>query len=201
MASKATKKPKVAGIILAAGLSSRMGGGTNKLTTPYRGAPLVSHAIDAALGASLSWLGIVTGHHSVRVTALAPPWVETVYNPRFASGMASSLVCGVNAALRQRPDGLLIMLGDMPLVTASHLRAMVEAFEAGDGDTIVVAADGRYLGNPVLFANRYFPDLLGLSGDQGARGLILSNREHVVPVDIGHAAGRDFDTPEAFLEP
>jgi len=190
--------PGIAGLVLAAGLSSRMGT-RNKLTTPYHGKALLQHCVEHASASDLSQLLVVTGHEATVVQALVPGGVQTVHNPDFATGMASSLVAGVRALEADRSvDGVLVLLGDMPLVTAEHINALLSRFAAQGPGSIVLAANGGQPGNPVLFARAYFAALCALDGDQGAKSVVQNNRDCAVLVDIGQAAERDFDTPEAF---
>lgn len=190
--------PRIAGLILAAGLSSRMGA-QNKLTTHYLGKPLLLHCIGAAAQSGLSRLLVVTGHEADAVRDLLPPGVEHVHNPDYASGMASSLVRGIKTLRGDVSlDGVMILLGDMPLVSADHIRALLERFAPTGPSSIVMAANRAKPGNPVLFSKVYYPVLQTLSGDRGAKPVIEAHRDCVVMVDIGQAAERDFDTPDAF---
>ena len=185
----------VSGIILAAGLSSRMGD-ANKLTTLWNGKPLVRYVADAALASRLEKVVVVTGHEPEKVEAVLPEGCLIAWNGDYAEGMAGSIRCGQYRLQGYGP--VMILLGDMPLVSAQHIDSMIAAFEGGDDETIVVAtADGRW-GNPVLFGVSHFRALKLLDGDTGARSVIEANGEKVVEVEIGEAAKRDFDTQEAF---
>ena len=88
----------------------------------------------------------------------------------------------------------MVLLGDMPMVEAIHINALLSAFD--DMNPLVVASHEGQLGNPVLFGVAHRGTLFALGGDKGARSLLES--EPVTLVDIGAAALRDFDTPEAF---
>ncbi|MEM9678055.1 MAG: nucleotidyltransferase family protein [Pseudomonadota bacterium] len=190
-------KPRIVGLVLAAGTSSRMGV-RNKLTTPYQGRPLLSHCLEQAQRSALCDLVVVTGHEKTAVAALVPSPMRRVHNPAFATGMASSLVAGVQSIADQEFHGAMVLLGDMPLVTSEHINALLNRFRTDGEGSIVVAADGPRLGNPVVFARCYFDALIQLTGDQGAKPVIKEHESRVVLVDIGEAAHRDFDTPDAF---
>jgi len=185
----------VTGIILAAGLSSRMGS-TNKLTTAWNGKPLVRHVAEAALASRLEKVVVVTGHEAKSVEAVLPESCLIAWNGDYAEGMAGSIRCGQYRMQGYGP--LMILLGDMPLITAQHIDSMIAAFEQGDDDTVVVATANGVLGNPVLFGVSHFVALKLLDGDSGARTIIESNRDIVVKIEIGDAARRDFDTSDAF---
>ncbi len=182
----------VVGIILAAGQSKRMGE-TNKLTEHWRGKPLIRHVFDAAVNSSLDEVIVVTGHEAQDVEAVLPG-ARFVHNEDHQSGMGSSIVTGVKAI--NDADGVMILLGDMPLVTSAHINALLEAL-SDHGEAIVVATNQGKPGNPVLFGKVYFSELEKLEGDRGARKLIEQS-DKVIAVEIGEAAARDFDNPEAF---
>ena len=190
------KTPKVAAVILGAGKSTRMGG-PNKLLARLDGKALIRHAAEAAAGAELAQTILVTGHRAEEVASEAAGLdVAIVHNPDFADGMAGSIRTGMNA-LAADIDAALILLGDMPRISADVLRQIVSIYQQDDTKLIVTAtADGKR-GNPVLWDSRFFPALKSLSGDVGARHLIAENPGFVAEVEIGAAARLDLDTPEA----
>lgn len=187
----------VAALVLAAGQSSRMGA-QNKLTTLWQGKPLLIHTMEALSRSAIDTLIVVTGHEAETVRPLIPATAITVHNPAYATGMASSLRVGLERALEANCDGVLILLGDMPMISAEHINTMLKAFDGVSDDTIVQAtADGRP-GNPVLIGSTYFRDVSGLTGDRGAREILKAHFDKIIAIEIGAAARRDFDTPEAF---
>jgi molybdenum cofactor cytidylyltransferase len=120
-----------------------------------------------------------------------------VHNPAFAEGMAGSLKVGV-AQVGLEIDGVLVLLGDMPLVTPSVIARLVQVFAAEpQAKAVVPVADGRRA-NPVLLSRALFPAVAGLSGDTGARALLDAAGDDVVEVPIDEDAVLiDIDTPEA----
>lgn len=195
------KAIRVIAVVLAAGQSTRMGE-INKLLAPWQGQPLVTHVVDAALDCDgLSEVVVVTGHQADRVEASMHGNVQFIHNPHYASGMASSLRAAIDWAEHRELDGVLVLLGDMPLVTSAHIDQMLEAFaEAGPGAIIQATNHGKP-GNPVLLPRNLFGELKQIKGDRGARAIIATHSEQVTSVEIGPAAARDFDTPDAFAEP
>jgi len=187
----------IIGIVLAAGRSTRMGE-INKLTKVWRGKALVSHVVEAARSSLLSEVVVVTGHQSELVCAQLSETIPAVHNPEYASGMASSLRVGIQYALENQADAAMILLGDMPLITPRDIEALLIAYQENLGETIVQATCLQQPGNPVLFSRSLFDDLLKLDGDMGARDLIKRHRDHRILVEIGEAAARDFDSPDAF---
>lgn len=190
--------PRIGALVLAAGKSSRMGG-PNKLLALLDGKPVVRHVVEAALAADLAEIAVVYGHMHDRVQGtLADLPVMSAYNPDFADGMASSIRTGMNA-LSPELDGVLILLGDMPRVTADDIVALKRTM-AETGKGIVIATANGKRGNPVLWDRRYFPDLKELNGDIGGRNLVSQHPEQVAEVEIGAAARLDLDTRQALLE-
>lgn len=190
----------VAAIILAAGRSTRMGG-PNKLLAELNGKTLVRIVVEQALASKASPVVVVTGHQGAEVaTALDGLDVTLVSNPHFADGLATSVKAGI-AAVPDAADGAIVCLGDMPLVDARLIDRMVDAFAPDRGSLIVVpVAQGRR-GNPVLWSRRFFPELLTLDGDIGARHLIAQHTEAVAEVEVdGKSAFLDIDTPDMLAE-
>ncbi len=186
----------VAGIVLAAGLSERMG--RCKLALPFRAKPLLAHVVTAAAGSHLSPLIVVLGED-------APQLKESIdfggarvrVNPHSRTGRASSLKTG----LQQVPPecaGAMVLLGDQPLVTAGLINTLLASFRRHPEQWVAPVYRGRR-GNPVVIPRRWFPDLLTLAGDQGPRRLLSSPglRLHLVEVD-DPAVVIDVDTPEDY---
>jgi molybdenum cofactor cytidylyltransferase len=189
---------RVAAIVLAAGRSSRMGA-TNKLTAEIKGRPLVRTVVEQVLASQASPVIVVTGHEREKVeAALAGLSVQLVHNPRYAEGLGSSLKTGI-VAVPQEADAAIVCLGDMPRVDAALINQLIAGYDPERGALVVVPViDGRR-GNPVLWSRRFFPDLMTVEGDIGARNLIGNYTEAVTEVPVtGNAAFTDVDTPESF---
>jgi molybdenum cofactor cytidylyltransferase len=141
---------------------------------------------------------VVTGHERDKVEgALASLPVRFVHNPDYAEGLGTSLKAGI-AAVPADADGAIVCLGDMPQVDAALIDKLLTVFDPERGALVVVPTfDGRR-GNPVVWARRFFHDLMAISGDIGARHLIGSYSEAVAEVPVaGEAALTDVDTPES----
>jgi molybdenum cofactor cytidylyltransferase len=196
---EAAPKPRalrVDAIVLAAGRSSRMGG-PNKLLALFDGRPLIARTVETARASRAGDVVVVTGHQEERVAAaLAGAAVKRVHNPDYASGLAGSLKAGVRA-LALEADGALIVLGDMPGVTAADLDRLIAAFAKAGGAAIVRATHNGKRGNPVILPKSLFPEVQKLEGDTGARHIVESEGNAVVDVEIGTGASVDVDTPEA----
>ncbi len=183
-----------AAIVLAAGRSSRMGP-TNKLLEPVEGTAMVRRVAEAALGSRAAELIVVTGHQSDEVrAALDGLPVTAVYNPDYAAGLSSSLRAGLNA-LPAEADAALVLLGDMPLVTAAHCDALLGALNAET--LIAIATHDGARGNPVAWSSALFSELRATTGDAGGRALLSTHVDATAMVEIGPAARSDADTPAA----
>ncbi|HTW33429.1 MAG TPA: molybdopterin-binding/glycosyltransferase family 2 protein [Rhizomicrobium sp.] len=188
--------PRIAAVVLAAGLSSRMG--HNKLMADIGGKPLVRRAVDAALGSSVRPIIVVTGSEAENVDqALAGMPVTIVRNLDFRKGLSTSLISGINA-VPDDSDGAVVMLGDMPDVTAQTIDRLVAAFDPGEDRTICVATRNGKRGNPVLWSREFFADIRKLEGDVGAKSLIGENADLVCEVEMADDGPLvDIDTPDA----
>lgn len=198
-------------LVLAAGKASRMTADTpgeqgigdasppHKLLAEFDGVPLIRKSAETALRSGGRDTHVVVGHRANEMrVALQGVEVDVIDNPDFEEGMASSLRAGVGA-LRPDAAGVLILLADMPLIEATHLRKLLETFADTGGRCVVRAASGDVRGNPVILPQATFAALAGLQGDVGARQIIAESGLPVVDVDIGDAALLDVDTREAVL--
>ncbi|QCK87969.1 4-diphosphocytidyl-2C-methyl-D-erythritol kinase [Phreatobacter aquaticus] len=195
--AEAPPKPRIAGLVLAAGRSTRMGG-PNKLLATMDGVVLVRRAVEAARDGGLDEIVVVTGHQAERIeAALAGLPVRFVHNPDFAEGLSTSLRTGI-AALGDSVDAAVVLLGDMPRVSSALVAGLVRAFDPAHGHHVVVPiADGRR-GNPVLWGRRFFAELGRVSGDQGGRAILAAAPEAIAEVHVdGDGVHLDVDTPEA----
>lgn len=174
----------IAGVVLAAGLSSRMG--RNKLLIAIDGRPLVARVADAALAAGLDPVVVVTGHDADRVrAALAGRAVTFVHNRDFAAGMATSLKAGI-AALPAGAQAAVMFLGDMPDIEARHVAGLLAARHSAR-DILIPTHQGRR-GHPVVFGRAHFAEILALGGDVGARAVIAAHADAVRTVEMDDAA-------------
>ena len=192
------KGQRIAAVLLAAGRSTRMGG-PNKLLAEIGGRPLVRIAAEQALASRARPVIVVTGHQRDKVeAALKGLDVRTVHNPNFAEGLSTSVKTGL-AAVPETADGAIVCLADMPQVTAPLIDKLVTAFDPERGALVVIPTIDGKRGNPVVWARRFFPELMGLDGDVGARHLIGRYPEAVAEVPLTDTAVLvDVDTPEAF---
>lgn len=192
-----TTLARVAGLVLAAGRSTRMGQ-ANKLLQTVRGLPMVRHAVEAQLASSARPVIVVTGHqHDAVAAALEGLEVQLVHNPDFATGLASSVKAGLRALPGDTP-GVVVSLGDMPNVTGQVIDRLAQVFaESAEALAVVPTLFGQR-GNPVLLSRGLFGAVEALSGDQGARRLLDGAGEAIVELPLDDPAiALDVDTPDA----
>lgn len=191
-----TMTPQITAVILAAGLSRRMGE-QNKLLTAVGKKTMIEHVVYAALASDAHNVLVVTGHQTEEIhQTLAGYNVSFVYNPDYATGMASSLRTAISA-LTDDIDAALILLADMPFISARQIDTLIAAFNPNSENDIVVPVREGRRGNPVLWARRYFDEMLILEGDAGARSLLKKYSEHIVEQTMDDdAVFFDIDTPD-----
>lgn len=190
--------PVVAGIVLAAGRSSRMAPHNKLLVADRAGRPMVARVVDNLLSSAARPVIVVTGHRAEEVrAAIAGRPVQVVHAADYADGLSASLRAGI-AAVPATASAALVCLGDMPLVTGRMIERMIEAYDPDEGRSVVVPTWRGKIGNPVLWDRRFFPDIAGLVGDVGARPLLERHSEYVAQVELDDdAVLRDFDTVES----
>ena len=184
---------KIAGLILAAGGSSRMGD-RNKLMMPFQGKPMLNHVVNASLNSNLTQTFVVVGHQSSKIKNLIQSDdIQCVENEQWELGMASSIVAGISQ-LKQF-DGFLILLGDMPLVTPELINKIIVH---GSADKIVIPIKDGLHGNPVLFGSKFRDELLTLYEDSGAKKVIQNNLSSLIKIEIqSNIIFKDYDTKES----
>lgn len=185
---------KIAVVILAAGASTRLG--HPKQLLPYKGKTLIRHAAETAYDGGYEPVIVVTGAlHEQLLAELKEGHIEVIYNPNWQQGMSASIRTGVEAAEKQEPDAVLIMLCDQPLITSEHLKALGTTFSSLEDGSIVATGYEHIAGVPALFPRKFFNSLKTLQGEQGARELLKVHQNSLVTVSFAGAAV-DIDTPE-----
>lgn len=203
-----------AAIILAAGSSSRMGGGRHKLLLPLHDRPVLAHVIDAALASQARPVVIVLGHQAEQVRAQIfpdkmPPDIILVENPNYLQGMSTSMHLGIQTLISNgytksedacSVDSVLIVLGDQPLLTPEVIDSLITIYR-GTGKRIIAPVYDGKRGSPVLFDKSFFPELLEITGDEGGRQVVERHGEDVEVVEMSDImANYDVDTWEAYQQ-
>ncbi|RIA37205.1 molybdenum cofactor cytidylyltransferase [Hephaestia caeni] len=160
-------------LLLAAGRSQRFGD-ADKLEQDYLGHPLAFHVVTALEGVPFrKRIAIVSG---TRLDFAARGY-EMIENTAPTSGLSGSIKIGVEACRACGADAVLIALADMPRVTATHIYRLLDY--ADGPDTILASSDGVRPRPPALFGKHRFDWLMSLTGDRGAREMILK-AHHVI---------------------
>lgn len=187
-------------VLLAAGASSRIG--SPKQVLVYSNKTLLRHSVDEALGTGIRPVIVVLGaNHLLLEKELENiGGIQIVLNNNWQEGMASSIRCGVEAAMKlePRPDGLIIMVCDQPFISAGVLNHLYKT-QRKTGKTIVASSYHNIPGVPALFHESFFKDLLDLKGDRGARKLLKDHTDLLALVNFPKGA-TDIDTMNDYLE-
>ncbi len=186
----------VHGIVLAAGLSRRLG--RPKQLLDVGGKPLIRHVVERCLASQLGAVWVVVGHEAEAVRdALDSLDVRFAFNPSFESGQASSLMAGLDAASNDA-DAVIVALGDQPFIEPQVIDGLIAA-RRYQGAVIAMASYGEDRGHPVLFGCDVFPELHDITGDQGGREVIRRYGDEVVVVPSQSArVPLDVDTEDAY---
>ena len=185
-----------AGIILAAGGSTRMGLAAQKPLLMWRGEPFIRHIARTAVGAGLSPVIIVAGAHTAEIrAAVSDLRVTVIHNPDWEAGQSTSLRCG----LRALPDTIgsaVFLLADQPQIPIELVKALGDQHTLSQSPIVAPLIDERR-GNPVLFDRVTFADLQAVTGDVGGRAVFAKHPIAYVPWHDGSLL-LDVDTPEDY---
>ncbi|WP_025899149.1 NTP transferase domain-containing protein [Sneathiella glossodoripedis] len=191
-----SRQPEIAALLLAAGRSRRMGP-QNKLLALINDTPMVRHVAQTLMHSDLNEVLMVTGHEAEEV--LKTVWdlnIPSVQNPNYSKGLSTSLKVGFEI-LKDRSDGILVCLGDMPFVSEQTIQKLIAKFDPANGKSIVIPTTNGKRGNPVLISTQYWPEIKNIAGDMGAKALISANDHAVETVEIdSREIFMDIDTPD-----
>lgn len=189
----------VAGILLAAGTSSRMG--SNKLLFELDGESVLRRAARRALAGGLSPLLAVLGHQEDRARReLAGLDCGVVVNPDYETGMGSSLKAGI-AAVPPECQAALVLLADMPFVTPEMMAALIARYRASQAPLVVSSYDGdaeEIIAPPMLYDRALFTEILAMAGGRCGKQVVKRHRQEAEVLDWPAAALADVDVPEDY---
>ena len=187
---------RVSAVLLAAGAGRRFGDG-GKLLAPHGAGRLIDGALRLALAAPVAEVVLVTGARGQDVADHAAaltrdPRLRVVEAADWADGLSASLRAGIGAVAGA--DAALVLLGDMPRVPVAVLAPLLAAVRGGAPAAAPVFRGLR--GHPVAFSAALFPQLLALTGDQGAGRLLAGLGEGLTLVEApDDGVLYDVDTP------
>ena len=184
-------------ILLAAGPSTRLG--EPKQTLVYEGQTLLQRAVQTALDSPCDPILVVLGANAETLRPdLDELPVQVILNPDWPEGMASSIRRGITALTEKSPDidSAIIMVCDQPFVNCALLHELVQQKQQ-HGHGIIASAYKDTLGTPALIDKQFFPELLALQGQEGAKKLLFRHAEAVTPIEFPLGTF-DIDTPQDY---
>ena len=186
----------ISGILLAAGLSTRMG--EPKQLLPFGESTIVETVVDSMLGAKFDEVIVVVGHCAERIQEqLGARPIRTVFNADYREGMLTSAQAGVRAL--EASDAFALMLVDQPLITSALIDQVIDAYVQTDKG-IALPSYNYQRGHPVIFDQRYADDILALGEESGGVRTLFKkygNDIHYVTVDTDRVL-RDIDYREDY---
>lgn len=195
--SSFVKKSSIAALVVAGGLSTRMG--APKQLLPYGKHTVIEQIVSVLLECSLDEVVVVTGHERHAVEAKLATWsVRSVFNSNYQAGeMLSSVQCGLSAL---NPDmrAVLIVLGDQPQLETAVIRQLIEAYHAGPSRLVIPRFQTRR-GHPILVDRTCWQEIITLDSDKTLRNVITAHADDIHYVTIKtDSVLRDIDTPEDY---
>jgi molybdenum cofactor cytidylyltransferase len=191
----------VTAIVLAAGLSQRMGE-INKLLLPYKDKTIIEVTLGNILAAKVDEIIVVTGFEAEKVKAAIHRLpITTVYNENFVEGMTKSIQCGIEHA---KESGYMICLGDMFTVTKDEYALMKKTFEEtsiANSKYIYIPRYKNEKGNPVIFSPYYKDAILEHKEMEGCKAIVQANKENIFWVDMStYHVLQDMDYYEDYVK-
>ena len=185
--------PDIAAVVLAAGSSTRMG--RNKLLLELNGETVVHRAARTAIEAGLDPVIVVTGHARDEVEGeLHGLRCRSVFNGEHAKGTHTSVAAGIGAVEPEPCAAAIVMLADMPLVTPSMLRALIERYHESGAPLVASRYGGQANAPPILYDRRLFAELRDMDARCG-RQVVRRHRHEAVEIEWPAEAARDLDHP------
>ena len=185
---------RVSAVVLAAGASRRMGR-VNKLLAEIDGVPMIYRAVETALRSNAAEVVVVSGHQADPLRrALSGLEPRFIHNSSYRQGLATSLMSGIGA-VSPSIAGAVVLLGDMPRLSADTVNALIARFFADHGKNICRPVFGGRPGNPVLWPRAWFSEILDIRGDIGARRLLERDDAQASSVEVDDP-GIHFDIDE-----
>ena len=183
-------------LVLAAGGSRRFDG--LKQLVELQGKSLLRRAVDSVREIVAERVVVILGVKAKKLEReLQGYTVQIIHNPNWENGIASSIRTGISV-LPETCNGVIIIFCDQPFVTSAHLNKLIDNWNH-DRTRIVSSSYASTLGVPAIFPKKFFPKLLKLTGDNGAKSILTENRDEVIPVDLPEAE-MDIDTQTDLIE-
>lgn len=189
--------PACIGLVLAAGAGQRFGSDKRRAQLAD-GNSLLRATVLRAQEAFSDVRVVITAEDDAQALAI-PSGVQLVRTAHAKQGMGSSLAAGIQSLANTQATAVAVLLGDMPWISVATLQQLRAQ---ADAEHIVVAYCEGQRGHPVLFGRRFWPQLMQLHGENGAKGLIASHAQQVIAVTLTDSGIlRDVDTPADLSHP
>ncbi len=171
----------ISAILLAAGESKRMG--QPKQLLPFRGSTLLGQIVENLLQSQAAETIVVLGSQAEKIIPqIAGEPVKIVVNQDFDQGMSSSIKCGLSH-ISEAADGVMIVLGDQPLIEKETIDLLIERHRQSERGIILPVHNGTR-GHPVIFKMKYKDELLRLTGDIGGKQIVERHPSDVLEVEV-----------------
>jgi len=193
------KNSSIAAIVVAGGLSTRMG--ALKQLLPYGKHTVIEQIVSVLLQCSVDEVVIVTGHERQAVETKLASWpVQLVFNSNFQNGeMLSSIQRGLDV-LNSKIQAAMIVLGDQPQLEATVVQQLIGAYRTGAGNLIIPSFQMRR-GHPIVIDRAYWPEILTLDSDKNLRHIITPHADQIHHIVVEtNSVLRDMDTPEQYQQ-
>ncbi len=187
----------VAGLILAAGKSERMG--RPKLMLDFHGKTFLEHVVDEASQSRLTEVKVVLGHNAEQVQSQFPNLKgKWIVNPEYERGQLSSIQCGLTFFKNYSLDGVMLFLIDHPFISPMLINELINHFDESR-NPIVIPSYGHRRGHPVIFSKSLFEELWNASLDRGASDVVRTHEKEIFYVEVDNPGVLvDIDTPEDY---
>jgi molybdenum cofactor cytidylyltransferase len=177
----ARNNSRIGAVILAAGMSSRMGEAKQLLRLGEN--TLLGQVVENVRGSSVDEIVLVLGHAAETIKErVAIQSLKVVINEAYRQGMGTSLRAGLSA-LAADVDAALIVLADQPFVRAATLDLLIDQYQQSNAQIVIPIYKG-FRGNPVLLDRSVFSEVMALSGDIGCRAIFGNHLEGIVKVPV-----------------
>jgi|SRR5690625_590375 len=191
------ERPIIGAIILAAGMSQRMG--QAKLLLPLHGKLLFQHVLEVVHHHLIDQIVFITGFLTGEISDLikTSEKVKVLHNPDYEAGMATSLKCGIRQ-IKDQVDATFIFLADQPFVPVQVIESIIEHYQTGqqEGTLIIRPSYQHVVGHPVLFDAQLFPEFNHIEGDEGGKNIIQRYHHALQIIPFANPIwGKDIDTP------
>ncbi len=188
---------KIGVILLAAGSSKRMGT-AKQLLKLHEGTTLLQHVIRNLVKSKAHSITCVLGFNSNNIAPTISQFpIRTIINSEFEKGIGNSISCGAKSLRKEAIDGIMIVLGDQPLIDHAYIDQLINEFYKSP-HKIIASKYFNHFGVPAIFPKTLYQDLTKLKGDVGAKKLINSRNVEIIGIGTNEDLLLDIDTPEEY---